>query len=128
MRVASRVAKRVKTLDLWKLGNTKDNFSLVGHIAKCSSLFQKLSFANSSQKYIPKFSSPVQVYWNFLVCSKYYVRSYLSKQISSSTWPCILQIKFFVISFVFSKNVNQLTYVKFPIRLDLFKHYFQCLI
>ena len=52
MRLASRVPKLLffTNSNLNKLGNNKDNFTLGGDIAKCSFLFQKLSFDNSNQK------------------------------------------------------------------------------
>lgn len=43
-------SQTVKISDFKILGNNKDNFTFGGDAAKCSSLSQKLSLDNSSQK------------------------------------------------------------------------------
>ena len=51
VQVAPRVAERLKTWDLRKLGNIGKILNSGGHIAHCPDIpFQKLNFGNSSQK------------------------------------------------------------------------------
>ena len=79
MRVASRVAKRLKTQVLRKLGNVRKISNMGGHIAQCLVSLQEPrpceQQSKNTQKQIPNFSVPVQFYWITPFCSKYLVRN-----------------------------------------------------
>ena len=84
-RVTSRVAERLKTQDLRKLGNIRKISSLGGHIAQCLVSLQELRLCQlqlkNTQKQVPNCSSPVQFYWIIPFSSRYFIRDRLSKHI-----------------------------------------------
>ena len=84
-KLSIRVAERLKTQDLKKIGNIRKILNLGGHITQGLVSLQELRLCQQqlkkTQKQIPNFSFPVQFYWITLFCSKYFVRLSLSKQI-----------------------------------------------
>ena len=84
-RVASRLAKRLKTQDLRKSVNIREMLILGGYITQypASPPEIKLSLQESKkvQNLIPNCSCPVQFHWISLFCSQYFAQDYLNKQI-----------------------------------------------
>ena len=78
IRVASRIAERLRTQDLRKLGNIRKISTLGGHMAQCLVSIQELRLyqqhLKNTQKHVPNFSFPVQFYWITPFCYKYFLR------------------------------------------------------
>ena len=109
-KLGARVAERLKTEDLRKLGNIRENSNLDGLIAQCLVSFQKLRLCQqqlkNTQKQIPKFSSPFQFYWIIPFSSKYFVRHY--RRFGLSEFRVIsfhFSVKFFLVF-----NINYFTF------------------
>ena len=79
IQVTSRVAERLKTQGLRKLGNIRKISDLGGHIVQCLVFLQELRFCQqklkNTQKQIPNVSFSIQFYWITPFCSKYFVRN-----------------------------------------------------
>ena len=110
IRLAERLAKRLKTWDFRKEGNIRKISNLGGDIAQYPVSLTRIKLwqqqSKITQKYVPNFSCRVQFYCIPLFCSTYFVQDCLSKQnfnLNSARSPSNLNfLKFCMLSKHFS--------------------------